>query len=126
MNCSSPRSIALAILLTLHGIAILCGPAIHRRERHAWPSRARAGTGWAALSSKVGLADTDCPICHFLAQGQLGTARAEIVVYPGALHEFDHANTPVRPRGGGAGVAHGANGSARNDAFKRVSEWLAR
>jgi hypothetical protein len=81
MNCSSPRSIALALLLTLHGIAILCGPAIHRRERHAWPSRARAGTGWAALPTQVGPSHADCSLCHFLSQGQLGTRRAEIVSY---------------------------------------------
>ena len=70
---------------------------------------------------------TSASICQQMVAGARGrTARAEIVVYPGALHEFDRANTPVRPRGGLTTVAHGANGSARNDALKRVPEWLAR
>ena len=88
MNRSSPRSIALALLLTLHGIAILCGPAIHRRERHAWPRGVGAGTGWAALSTQVGLSHADCPICHFLAQGQLGIARAEIVSFESVVSAY--------------------------------------
>jgi hypothetical protein len=81
MNRSSPRSIALALLLTLHGIAILYGPAIHRRERHVWPGGDRAGTGWAEPSTQVGPSHADCPICHFLAQGQLSIGRAEIVSF---------------------------------------------
>jgi dienelactone hydrolase len=55
------------------------------------------------------------------------------VVYPGAHHEFDRANTPIRLRTGlvntvdPSGRAHGGtNPAARTDAFKRVPQWLAR
>jgi dienelactone hydrolase len=57
----------------------------------------------------------------------------QIVVYPGAHHEFDRANTPIRLRTGlvntadPSGRAHGGtNPAARNDAIKRVPEWLAK
>src|SRR6202042_319405 len=59
------------------------------------------------------------------------SARAEIVVYPGAYHEFDRANSPIRLRTGlvntvdPSGRAHGGtNPAARNDALKRVPAWL--
>ena len=61
------------------------------------------------------------------------SARVEIVVYPGAQHEFDRANTPVRLRTGlvhtadPSGRAHsGTNPAARADALKRVPQWLER
>src|ERR1700689_2979769 len=61
------------------------------------------------------------------------SARVQIVVYPGAHHEFDRANTPIRLRTGlvntadPSGRAHGGtNPAARDDALKRVPEWLAR
>ena len=60
-------------------------------------------------------------------------APGEIIVYPGAHHDFDRANTPLRVRTGlvrtddPSGVAHGGtNPAARSDALKRVPEWLAR
>jgi hypothetical protein len=87
MNCPSPRSFALALLLTLHGIATLCGPAIHRRERHEWPRGARAGTGSASVPTQVGRSHDDCSICHFLAQAQLGIDRAEIVSFESVVLE---------------------------------------
>ena len=55
----------------------------------------------------------------------------QLVVYPGAHHEFDWANSPVRLRTGlvntvdPSGKAHGGtNPAARNDALKRVPQWL--
>ena len=61
------------------------------------------------------------------------SARVQIVVYPGAHHEFDRANTPIRLRTGlvntadPSGRAHGGtNPAARNDALKRVPEWLTK
>jgi dienelactone hydrolase len=57
----------------------------------------------------------------------------QIVVYPGAHHEFDRANSPVRLRTGlvntadPSGRAHGGtNPTARSDAFRLVPQWLAR
>jgi dienelactone hydrolase len=56
-----------------------------------------------------------------------------MVVYPGAYHEFDRPDYPLREISGlvntadGSGKAHvGTNSSARSDALKRVAEWLAR
>ncbi len=102
--------------------AVALYPSCRRLRETAWSAR-------VPTLILTGSADDLSPasVCQQMVAGARGrTARAEIVVYPGALHEFDRANTPVRPRGGAAGVAHGANGSARNDALKRVAEWLAR
>jgi dienelactone hydrolase len=84
----------------------------------------------------IGSADdwTPATTCQQMVAGARGrTARAEIIVYPGAYREFDRANLPVRVRTGlvntadPAGKAHGGtNPAARNDAIKRVPEWLAR
>jgi dienelactone hydrolase len=55
------------------------------------------------------------------------------VVYPGAYHEFDRPDYPVRELTGladtvdGSGRAHiGTNAAARTDALMRVPEWLTR
>jgi dienelactone hydrolase len=72
--------------------------------------------------------------CQQMVAGARGrSARVEIVVYPGAHHEFDRANSPLRLRTGLAhtadptGRAHsGTNLAARADALKRVPQWLAR
>lgn len=57
----------------------------------------------------------------------------EIVVYPGALHDFDHPSRAVVKREGlaftpdGSGAARvGTDPAAREDALKRVPEFLAR
>ena len=61
------------------------------------------------------------------------SARAAIVVYPGAYHEFDRPDYPVRALSGlaysadGSGRAHvGTNPAAREDSIRRVRAWLAR
>ena len=61
------------------------------------------------------------------------SARASLIVYPGAYHEFDRPDYPVRELSGlaytadGSGRAHvGTNPAARADALKRVPEWLMR
>ena len=60
-------------------------------------------------------------------------APADIVLYPGAYHDFDHPNLPVRTHNGlvytgnGRGVAHtGTDPAARADALLRVPAFLAR
>ena len=77
MNRSPARSIALALLLALHGIAILCGTAMHRQEWLTSPKRVSVGSG-SAPTAQVDSSHDDCPICHFFAQAQLGNVRVEI------------------------------------------------
>ena len=55
------------------------------------------------------------------------------MLYPGAYHDFDHPNLPVRTHkglaytGDGRGVAHtGTDPAARADALLRVPAFLAR
>jgi dienelactone hydrolase len=96
-------------------------------------------TAWSARIPTlilIGGADdwTPANYCQQMVAGAHGrSAGAQIVVYPGAHHEFDRANTPIRLRTGLAntadpsGRAHGGtNPAARNDALKRVPEWLKR
>jgi dienelactone hydrolase len=96
-------------------------------------------TAWSARVPTlilIGGADdwTLASTCQQMVAGARGrSARAEIVVYPGAAHEFDRANAPLRLRTGlshtanPSGEAHrGTNPAARADALKRVPRFLAR
>jgi len=96
-------------------------------------------TAWSARVPTlvlIGSADdwTLATACQQMVTGAHGrSARVQIMVYPGAHHEFDRANSPIRLRTGlvntadPSGRAHGGtNTSARNDAFRRVPQWLAR
>jgi dienelactone hydrolase len=72
--------------------------------------------------------------CEQMVAGARGrSALATLVVYPGAYHEFDRPDYPVRELTGladtvdGSGRAHiGTNAAARTDALMRVPEWLTR
>ena len=72
--------------------------------------------------------------CEQMVAGAHGrSARAMIIVYPGAYHDFDHPNRAVQQRTGyffstdGSGKIHsGTNPAARADALRRVPQWLAR
>jgi dienelactone hydrolase len=72
--------------------------------------------------------------CEQMVAGAKGrSAHASIVVYPGAYHEFDRPDYPVRMLAGlaysadGSGRAHvGTNSFAREDAIRRVKQWLTR
>lgn len=96
-------------------------------------------TAWSARVPTlilIGSADdwTPATVCQQMVGGAHGrSAHVQIVVYPGAPHEFDRPNSPMRLHTGLAtsadpsGRAHsGTNPQARTDAFKRVPEWLAR
>lgn len=96
-------------------------------------------TAWAARVPTlilIGAEDdwTPASTCQQMVAGARGrSARAEIVVYPGAYHEFDRANSPIRVHTGlvntvdPSGRAHGGtNLAARSDALKRVPQWLAK
>jgi dienelactone hydrolase len=95
-------------------------------------------TAWSARMPTlilIGAKDdwTPASACEQMVAGARGrTARAAITVYPGAYHDFDHPNLPLQQRNGvlvsgGAGRVHvGTDPAAREDALKRVAEWLTR
>jgi dienelactone hydrolase len=105
-----------------------------------YPGCRRSGeTAWSARVPTlilIGLADewTPARACQTMVDGARGrSARAEIVTYPNAHHGFDHPNIPMRELAGltftanGSGRAHiGTDPAARDDAIRRVTEWLAR
>ena len=73
------------------------------------------------------------PCQHMVREARGRSAHAEIVVYPGAHHDFDHPNRALAQRTGlafsadGSGRAHVATHAAgRADAIRRVPEWLSR
>jgi len=109
--------------------AVALYPGCHRLRETAWSARVPtliltgSADDWKLAST-----------CQQMVSGARGrSARVEIIVYAGAHHEFDRANSPLRVRTGLAhtadpsGRAHsGTNPAARADAVKRVPQWLAR
>ena len=105
-----------------------------------YPGCRRLGvTEWSARVPTlvlVGAADDWAPAkaCEQMVANARGrSAQTHIVVYPGAYAEFDHPNMPTRQLSNlafsadGSGRAHtGTNPAAREDAIKRVPEWLSR
>ena len=116
------------------------GGADFRSAVAFYPNCARLReTAWSARVPTlilIGAADdwTPAAACQAMVAGAHDrSAHVQIVVYPGAHHDFDHANSPLRLRTGLAhaadpsGRAHGGtNPAARADALKRVPQWLAR
>jgi dienelactone hydrolase len=101
--------------------------------------RALGNAAWSARVPTlilIGRADdwTPAVACEQMVAGARGrSARATLIVYPGAHHGFDRPDYPVRELTGltftadGSGKAHvGTNPAARADAFRRVPQWLAR
>jgi dienelactone hydrolase len=109
--------------------AVALYPGCRRLHETAWSAR-------VPTLILIGSVDdwTPAAACQQMVAGAHGrSARVQIVVYPGAHHEFDWANAPIRLRTGlvntvdPSGKAHGGtNPAARNDALKRVPQWLAR
>jgi dienelactone hydrolase len=105
-----------------------------------YPGCRRLGdVAWAARIPTlimIGKADdwTPAAACEQMIAGARGrSARATLITYPGAYHEFDRPKFPVRVLSGlaysadGSGHAHvGTNAAARADALKRVPQWLLR
>lgn len=104
-------------------------PGCRRLRQTAWSAR-------VPTLILIGAADdwTLASTCQQMVAGAHGrSARAEIIVYPGAHHEFDRPDSPLRLRTGLArtadpsGKAHrGTSPAARADALKRIPQWLAR
>jgi dienelactone hydrolase len=100
--------------------------------------RISAGLGWSARVPTLVLigANDDVsspPACRQMVDGAHGrSALARIVVYPGAYHDFDRANTPLHAAASSTDAAvpeHGHLGTdseARAESQKDVAEWLAR
>ncbi len=100
--------------------------------------RISAGLGWSARVPTLVLIGgkddvSSPPACRQMVDGAHGrSALTRIVVYPGAYHDFDRANTPLHALAGSSDAAapeHGHLGTdadARADSQKQVAEWLAR
>jgi dienelactone hydrolase len=109
--------------------AVALYPACGRLNSTAWSARVPTLILIGALDDVASAQD-----CERMVAGAKGrSARAAIVVYPGAFHDFDHPNRPVQVRtdfafsSDGTGRIHtGTNTAARADSLKRVPQWLAR
>jgi dienelactone hydrolase len=109
--------------------AVAFYPVCRRLDSTAWSAR-------VPTLILIGAADDVTPPqdCEHMVAGAKGrSARITIMVYPGALHDFDHPNRPPQLRtdyavsADGTGRIHsGTNLAARADSLKRVSQWLAR
>jgi len=100
--------------------------------------RISAGLGWSARVPTLVLIgandDVSSPqACRQMVEGAHGrSALARIVVYPGAYHDFDRANTPLHAAAGSTDAAApehghlGTDATARAESQKDVAEWLAR
>jgi dienelactone hydrolase len=109
--------------------AVAFYPACRRLSELAWSAH-------VPTLILIGKADDWSPPapCEQMVAGAKGrSALASLVAYPGAYHEFDRRDFPVRELTGlaytadGSGRAHiGTNPAARTDALMRVPEWLMR
>lgn len=100
--------------------------------------RISAGLGWSTRVPTLVLigGDDDVsspPACRQMVEGAHGrSALARIVVYPGAPHDFDRANTPLHAVAGTGDAAAperghlGTDAQARAESQKEVAQWLAR
>ena len=109
--------------------AVAFYPGCRRLDAAAWSAR-------IPTLILIGGADdvVSARACEQMVAGARGrSARATIIVYPGAYHDFDHPNRAVQTRTGytfsvdGSGRIHtGSNPAARADSHRRVLQWLAR
>jgi dienelactone hydrolase len=99
--------------------------------------RISSGLGWSARVPTLLLIgaqdDVSSPTaCRQVVEEARGrSALAQIVVYPGAAHDFDRANLPLRAIAGADAAlperGHiGTDADARRDSQRRVREWLSR
>ncbi|HZC96132.1 MAG TPA: dienelactone hydrolase family protein [Bradyrhizobium sp.] len=100
--------------------------------------RTSSGLGWSARVPTLLLIgakdDVSSPsACRQMVDGARGrSALTRIEIYPGAPHDFDRSNLPLRTVATGSDAASperghiGTDAEAREDSQKRVVEWLAR
>lgn len=99
--------------------------------------RTSSGLGWSSRVPTLLLIGAQDDIsspqaCRQTIEGARGrSALAQIVVYPGAVHDFDRASLPLRAIAGAEAAlperGHiGSDPEARKDAQRRVNNWLAR
>ena len=99
--------------------------------------RISSGLGWSTRVPTLLLIgaqdDVSSPAaCRQMVEGARGrSALVQIVVYPGASHDLDRANLPLHAIAGSEaelpeGGHVGSDADARQDAQRRVAEWLAR
>jgi dienelactone hydrolase len=100
--------------------------------------RLSSGLGWSTRVPTLLLIgaqdDVSSPTaCRQMVEGARGrSALTRIVVYPGAAHDFDRADIPLRSVSASADAAlpergHiGTDAEARSEAQRSVAEWLAR
>src|SRR6202035_2679111 len=99
-------------------------------QSQPWTIKNRVSVvGWA----NGGVASLWAVQPHAVPKDGVPDFRSAVAFYPGAYHEFDRPDYPVREVTGlantadGSGRAHiGTNAAARTDALMRVPEWLAR
>jgi len=109
--------------------AVAFYPGCTRLEVTAWSTRIPTLILIGGADDRV-----SARACEQMVAGARGrSARASIVVYPGAYHDFDHPSRPVQVRTGYAfsvdnsGRVHtGTNPAARADAIRRVVQFLSR
>jgi dienelactone hydrolase len=109
--------------------AVVLYPGCRRLGDSAWSAR-------VPTLILIGAADNWTPArdCEQMVAGASGrSARATIVKYRDAYHQFDRENFPLQELRGlaftpdGSGRAYvGGNAEARADALKRVPQWLTR
>jgi dienelactone hydrolase len=109
--------------------AVALYPGCRRLDATAWSARI------PTLILAAGADDSSpAALCEHMVAGARGrSARASIVVYPGAYQNFDHPSGAIQLSSDyafsvdGSGKIHtGTNPNARTDALKRVPQWLAR
>lgn len=105
-----------------------------------YPTCGRLGlTAWSGRVPTlilIGRADdwSSASACEQMVAGARGrSAQVQIVVYPGAYHNFDRANEPLHELTGIANTASnngrvhvGTQAAARDDAIRRAREFLSR
>ena len=109
--------------------AVAFYPGCRRLNERAWSAR-------VPTLILIGRADdwTSPSSCEQMVAGARGrSAGASLMIYPGAYHEFDRPDYPLRELTGlanttaGSGKAHiGTNAAARADALARATQWLKR
>jgi dienelactone hydrolase len=109
--------------------AVAFYPGCRQLRNAAWSARAPT----LILMGRADDWTPPAPCEQMVTEARGRSARATIVVYPGAYHGFDHPDDPVRVvsdlafSADGTGRAHvGTNVAARDDALRRVRAWLLR